>query len=384
MRFKSSTLIFYICLWVLTIGHSVAEDDRSLPWEGAGLKLVESKDLSLEQLHIILASNRVEVTYVIKNTFSKDVTTQVNFEVPSFPYKSLGGQVYWDDELLEEVLANHARTNSWTLERPKSQSIPFHNVNITVNNKKVNLSRADRAKRCGTSHNCKSDVTETLRHHGLPLSPIVSSCFPMGKIVYQGGVCEKRLAILKKLNLVDRNNEPLWTKEVSYVWKQRFKAGQEVTIQHTYRPATGFFTLRFDDERPPLESFAIGILNSDGLLSDCCYNHKIGIDSDLIQWIVQKFAHDLGHPQDNKGAYIYTVDYNLPALKAWTKNEPIKQFRLTIEHPKGGTIQTCPQWTSMRLNRTNETQVSAETKNFIPQNKIRVIFSSPTFLTDLP
>lgn len=358
------------------------DEERSLPWEAGGIRLENSDGLSIENLELHISPFKIEAKYAFKNNKKNALTTKISFNVPPYPYKNLHKQVFWDMEILEEVLATHARNNSWTLERPKSQNIPFINFSAAVNNKTVSLRHEERATRCGSPANCPLELTQILRNNGLPLSPILASCIPIGSIVYSDDKCTERHKTLKRLKLLDANNEPLWNKSVTYSWNQQFNPGGLTEISHTYRPATGFFVMRFDEDRPPLESFAVGILNAEDLLSNCCYHRKLGLSQDLIQWIAQKFTQDINYPNENKGSYMYIIDYNLSDLKTWLKDNLIKKFKITIEHPKGGTIQTCPLWSQMRFSRLTETTVSAETKNYIPQTKLRLVMSAPYYVNN--
>ena len=225
------------------------------------------------------------------------------------------------------------------------------------------------------------DVTALLKNNNLPLNPEVASCNNLPLINFDLNECKERTEKLKDLKLVDQSGTPLWHKDIRFEWKQTFAAGEETEIEYSYHPATGFISVYFDDERPPLESLAIGLLHTGCFFDNACFNEKTGLEQDLISWLLKKFSQDLQAPDQNKGTYVYEVAYMLQSDSLG--QEPIKNFTLIIKHPKDGIAQTCSLWPDMLFKRTSATTIEANRTNFVPKNDLFVYIASPEIIKDV-
>ncbi|AXA93916.1 DUF4424 family protein [Massilia sp. YMA4] len=106
------------------------------------------------------------------------------------------------------------------------------NFSVTVNGKPVPFTPALRALRDG------KDVTAELRAAGLSSERIGLNETLAGHPLPPFTAAQKR--VLRERGLLaegmDEPDEPQWKVQVSYVWRQRFPAGEIVRVQHRYRP----------------------------------------------------------------------------------------------------------------------------------------------------
>lgn len=344
-------------------------------WGGGGIQPQKAAGLSVEKKDLFISPALVHCSTAIKNNRKNDITTTIVFHVPYHPQRTLGNQNYWDEDVLEAKVFHHDRSSSWTLDKPDETKTPFMNFVATVNGKPV------QAKQFISAVKGTVDVTELLKINHLPLSPEVATCSHLPLINFDHTECHKRAKKLHELNLTDQSGQPLWHKKVRFEWQQTIKADDTITIHYSYHPATGFISVHFDDERPPLESLAVGLLHSGCFLSNACFHEKAGLEQDLVGWLLKKFSQDLQAPEEDKGTYLYEVDYALQSDHF--SEEPIKLFTLTVEHPEGGTAQVCPLWPDMQFERLSPTQIQASKHNFIPKIDLAAFIASPTLIKDV-
>ena len=357
--FSASTVVLlmvsmFLCSQVHAVGSIAAKS-------AGGVIFSHAQGLEFEKKEIFLSPSRVKVICTVRNTMPTPITSRVRFHVPHEKYGDLGGQL-WDEEAIAANSYYHAQNNSWTLDPPDPNKIPFMNFSATVNGAPVKVQKTIEVKKD------KQDIKEILINNKLPLHPGIATCSNNLPIHFDIDNCKVQISKLHELGLVDEQDTPLWRKDIFFEWEQVFPPQENVVIEYSYHPATGVVFVHFDDEKPPLESLAFGLIHAGCFLSKGCFGEEIGEDHNLVKWILKKFAQDLQTPDKNQGTYLYQVNY---LLKEGDVNEcSIKSFVLTLEHPEGGMVQTCPLWTDMAYKRLSPTQVTTTRKNFVPKNNI--------------
>jgi hypothetical protein len=367
---------FFIAIFLtLNLFPFYASAEFASSWGASGVKFHKKDGLIIEKKELFISATAIRCVMVIRNSSRADISSAMSFHIPSHPHHSLGSQSYWDEDVLEAKQYNHDRLSPWTLDRPDHAKLPFLNFYIKVDTKPIDVKRMDRAFKGD------QDITALLKSHNLPLNPQVASCSNLPLINFDSNECKERRDILKDLKLIDQSSDPLWHKDIRFEWTQTFPAGKDTEIEYSYHPATGFISVHFDDERPPLESLAVGLLDAGCFFRNACFHVKTGLEQDLISWLLKKFSHDLQAPDQNKGTYIYDVAYMLHSDSLG--QEPIKNFTLIVEHPKGGIAQACPLWPDMLFKQTSPTTIEASRTNFVPKSDLHVYIASPEIIKDV-
>ncbi len=354
---------------------AASNDENISAWGGGGVLADCPPGLTLEDMELTINATNVMCRKVVRNTSGKDITLKMAFRIPRHPTCNQGHQSYWDEDVIEAKAYNHDRSESWTLDKTDLNKVPFLNFNVKVNDHPVKTTHRVTALKDDV------DVTSLLQNNKLPLSPDVAACRNLPLINFDQDECKARAVKLRELHLTDTQGHPLWQKEAQFEWEQTFKAGAQVVVEYDYHPATGFISIHFDDERPPLESLAVGLLHTGCFLSKSSLNEKTGLEYDITNWLLKKFSDDLQTPANNKGTYLYEVNYLL--TEEGMSKEPIKSFKLTIEHPEGGTAQANHLWPDMMFKRISPTHVEASRSNFMPKTNVSVIIASPTLIKDV-
>jgi hypothetical protein len=132
---------------------------------------------------------------------------------------------------------------------------------------------------------------------------------------------------------------------LSYHWKQKFPAGEIVTVSHEYQPAGGFITPKSMKEWGK---------DWKTIVDDYCIEPK------LNEWIFQ-------HGQStNQVHYILKTGANWKA--------PIKHFKLTIKkETPAQKVSLCAD----NIQKIDDTTFQLEENNFLPDRDLRVLFINP-------
>ena len=366
-------MVFFLFMSQMTL--AVPPTDNIAAWGGGGVLEECPPGLVLDEMELNVSATLITCRKVLRNESAEDISLKMAFHVPQPPIRGQGHQSYWDEDVIEAKEYNHDRAGSWTMDKMDMKKVPFLNFSVKVDGRPVVAQHKIVTLKEG------ADVTPLMTKHNLPLSPDVAACRNLPLINFDQAECKTRIRKLQTLHLADSYGQPLWKKNVQFTWDQSFPAGQQVVGEYSYHPATGFLSVHFDDERPPLESLAVGLLHTGCFLSNASLNERTGLEYDITNWLLKKFSDDLQTPENNKGTYLYEVSYLL-ATEGQSKR-PIKSFKLLVEHPEGGTVQASPLWTDMIFKRISPTQVEATRSNFIPRSNLSVIIASPALITDV-
>lgn len=177
----------------------------------AGITPDNTSSLALNKETINVNVNTILVDYEFENTSKKTLHKTMQVKLPQYS-------------------ANIEVANQYFGEP--------QNLYIGVNGKEVEYQSTVKA-----FHN-KKDVTLSLKKAGLDNEQIAyfPSYSPFDKKV--NPLTEKQIETLKKQKLLtddtpDGDWAPAWTVEVTYHWKQSFKPGEKVQMQHSYTPFRG-------------------------------------------------------------------------------------------------------------------------------------------------
>jgi hypothetical protein len=293
------------------MGASPAAANDTLAVMGTGgLAFEQNQAVRMASEVLKISPGRIDVVYVFKNVTGADVTSTVAFPLPDLDM----GVVY----------------NSPT-DLPSPDHENFVNFQTWVDGVEVSPSVEVRAFVKGSG----KEITGTLREMGLnPLTSLITGT-DKGKA-------------LEALDAAYATGEDeytaLWVTKVNYHWQQRFPAGKELKIRHTYEPVRG-----------------------GSLVSDRPSNPDDWCTDESFRGAFKKLQ------QRHKTEYIQGswVQYVLKTGANWAG--PIGEFSLIIEKPEAeDLISTCPI-PGLTLTRTGKT-FTAAAKNFTPSADLNILF----------
>ena len=246
-----------------------------------GLVLVANGDVRIESQDVTISAARIRIVQVMRNTADRDVNLLVSFPLPEI-------DTAWIWELPPLL--------------PRSGDDNFVEASTTADGEPVHPRLDQRAIALGL------DVTDSLRDYKIALFP------------YASGVLDKiaRLPSGVKDDLIARgvlkaNNQglmPAWVLRSTIHWRQRFAAGRQITLAHSYRPVVG----RPTGALAPFEKSAC---------LDAAEARRLE-----------------GSAGGNKPARLTSVAFLATAGAAWS--EPIGRFKLTVEKSTPATtVVTC-------------------------------------------
>jgi hypothetical protein len=186
-------------------------------------------------------------------------------------------------------------------------------------------------------------------------------------------VCAERRKRYQGLGLLSVRGKPLWQKQTHYHWTQTFPKGQDVKIEHSYLPARGSFFFEMNVKRPPMEDLLEQLLSRGAWIEQFCPWQPLPLKENVIPWMIQKFQ-DASQSKEHKIMTFYEVDY---ILTTGTNGEgPIRDFTLTVEYPKGGSLASCWPFDQSAIKVIGENKIQIHQKDFRPEQDLKILFGS--------
>lgn len=362
--------IFILFLLVFfSLYYSAQANDSAGAVSSGGIQFHKTEGIIMEKENLFISPDLIKVSYVFKNITDKDISTELFFPLPVQPI--LSAHMTWDKEVLEEMKEQEIRNHP---DSPLSESLekrPFEDFSVLVGGKKIPFKTEVRALKDG------KDITSLLQQHNLPISPILALCdYPIEK-EEDSKACDERKKRYQELGLLAPDGKVLWQKQVHYHWKQTFPKGKEVKIEHSYRPAHGFFFFVPDSQRSPVETMMEQTLSRGGWMAKFCPWDSLEKTKKFIPWLINEFqvASKATKTKENCTIMFYDVEYILTTGANW--QGPIRDFTLTIQYPKGGTIASCWPFDRQQIEVLDNNQLRIHQKNFTPRQDLKILFGAP-------
>lgn len=348
-------------LYLLTIllfhNHISYANDSAAAIGAGGIQFHKTEGVVMEKEDLIITPEHVSVVYIFKNVTEKDITVDLFFPLPT--QSEISAQQTWDKEVLDEMKAQNKQHNS--------DQIPFENFSVKVDGQKVPFKTEIRALQNG------KDITSLFQTHKLHFSPVLAACdYPIAG-EKEAKACGERMNRYKAFGLLSPEGKPLWQKQVSYHWTQTFPKGKEVKIEHSYRPARGSFFLERQANRPPMESLIAQLLSRGEWIEQFCPWQDLNIKENFVPWIIKKFQ-EKSKSSENPVMMFYEVDYILTTGANW--DGPIRDFTLTVEYPKGGTVASCWPFDQTEIKDIGNNKIRFHQKDFKPEQDLKILFGA--------
>lgn len=309
-------------------------DDGAAEIANGSLRARHETAIAMVWERLDLSEDQVKVAFRFRNTTQQDVTTEVAFPWPTYEFSY--GSTTWDPSMLVFNV------------RVEGEEVPFQTeIRATLNGK---------------------DVTDTLRKSGVDIASFGGHDGPADNDAHHHQGCqicshpELRNTLLTA-GLIDEDNAPLWKVSLQHHWNQRFPAGHELRIEHTYKPILG------------VQVLGLGELENQGKAIAAFINKPESGESREPGCADEAFEHQADKLKISKEHYALVstwLRYILTSANTW--QGPIGDFEMVVHRPKGGLISFC--WDGP-VTKTDHDTFVAKAKNFRPTKEVTVYFFQP-------
>ncbi|MGE4371628.1 MAG: DUF4424 domain-containing protein [Xanthobacter sp.] len=303
-------------------------NDSSAVLGAGGLELTTSPDIVMEKENLYLSPEKVQVSYQFRNESDQSITTRVAFPLP--------------------LIDQSAFTNV-SLPLPGDENfVDFH---IRVNGQEIHPHLELRA-----FTQDGRDVTAELTAAGVPLNSYLPDFEKKLRAVPDRiwrNLAAEGLLDTGAEDFLRRTDDvsPNWNLQATFYWEQTFPAGQNVQVEHSYRPIVGSSLMLEGDGR--MDEFSAYCLDAAGRagLERLLRRHQNNPDPDAPREVP-----------------VREVDYVLTTGANW--KGPIGAFHLTIDKSAPDAILSlCMDG----LTRTGPTTFELTRENFTPKDDIRFV-----------
>jgi hypothetical protein len=293
-----------------------------------GLMFTRTDQITMAREDLYISPERVDVKYTYRNTGDTPVTTIV-----AFPMPKIGGPV----ETMAAV--------------PDEQSDNFMGFSVVQDGEEINPNLQQRALVQGI------DFTEELKANGVPLQPLSTktreAVAALDEVVIEDWLA-KGLIVNMDYGSDKPEYFPAWELDSVYWWETTFPAGEEVEVEHSYRPSVGGTTgIVFLYEGKPNDQ-----------IDD--YKKRYCIDDDFL-----KAAIKLERSQNfDTGLYYFEqwLSYILMTGNNWFG--PIEDFHLTVDKVNPNHIIS---FCGAGVKKTGPTTFEMRAKDFVPEKDLNIL-----------
>lgn len=304
-------------------------NDSTAEMTAGGLVLKNSRHIDMLDEDLFVSADEIRVNYVFRNQGRADETVIVAFPMP-------------DRDLAQEGESDIAHVRDFV---------------TTVAGREVRT-QVERKAMIGTR-----DHTALLTRLGIPVAPPIDYVEGRPDPVFAAfqalGARDRQQ--LQRLGLIEyTSNEyfrPQWTVKETYYWSQTFPAGQELRIQHRYKPGTGGSVgalLAY----PNLRNDAYGRR----MIRDYCADQAFLAGADRLR----REAGENGIPSEQRFGYILRTGGN------W--RSPIRNFRLVVDK---GDPRNIVSFCGTGVRRISPTQFEMRRTNWRPNYDLKVLIIRP-------
>lgn len=326
---KLKHVVFLLCCYNLCVNAQT---------NFGGIHSVHSPSLLIEQQNITISPEQIKVAYNFKNTQAIDIDETLGFSCPSYPD---------ENARLFSIMVNNMPLQYQTMQKA-----------ITNNG---------------------IDISAQLRVLGLPFEPVTA--------MHHFDASPNRNSIVARLhalNVIDKEDMPLWTVKTFYYWQQKFPAHSNTYIEQAYKPISNNTQLNLNSMHNLLKlpimlvKKAVHIAIKWSLSDDIAANN--------LREQLERYAPQIKNYCPNKedfdtlaNSYKKTINKSAIEIKEidFPVNindvliSPVSNFTLKIEAPANMHTLTC--WhDKLVVGQNNSLQFSAE--NYIPVQGIKVMY----------
>lgn len=294
-----------------------------------GLQLLRTGMVQMVEEELYIRPDEVRVRYLFRSLMDKPFTTIVAFPLPS---------------------VGHSFEMDW-VPIPVQDDPNYVGFVTRIDGVEVPLQVESRALVLGL------DRTEILQGVGLSLLP-----FDEGAAARIAALPAPARNTLREAHLIDAEGQPLWVLQTTLWREQTFAPGQDVVVEHSYRPVRGGAAVA------PVGNF-------DGVLDDDDWQRPYAEEARARYCVEPEMEGELSFRRNDyttPGDRHYSssdVGYVLTTGAHWAG--PIGRFRLVAEVPN--------EWDSVFLclpgaRRVAPNRIEADLTDFWPEHDLAVLF----------
>lgn len=339
-RFSSAVALGALVLLAMPAPQPAWANDSVAHLAAGGLVLSRTDAIAMASEDLYVSTSEIRVRYRFVNQTDNDVTTLVAFPLPDITAPS--------EEYNFVIPEPDAATN-------------FLDFKTMIDGLPVAMQVEQRALALGV------DRTELLNSLSVPIAPHTQDVTERLDALPQATLNE-----LAELGMIaydefdigkgwERHARPLWLARTTYYWKQTFPAGQEVSVEHRYRPSVGGSA-----------QTSVGADYADAT-SMRDYTERYCLDDGFI-----RAAKAMQQRKPKTGTLIASeqrFEYVLTTGANWAGS--IREFHLTVDK---GDPQNLVSFCMDGIKKVSPTRFEATREYFWPERNLAVLLLVPVNL----
>jgi hypothetical protein len=321
-------------------------NDSTAELATGGLVFVRSDVIEMRSEQLSMSPSQVQVTYHFFNKSDQPVTSLVAFPLPDITVDN----------------------PDWNVAVPTEDPVNFVGFATTADGRPITTQVEQKAYALGV------DRTALLQQLGVPLAPQLKAtddaldALPQDKWqqLISLGMAEIDEYGTGPDMKMQQHLEPRWTLKTTYYWTQTFPAGQEIVIQHRYKPSLG--TSVGTEVGAPI-SGGDAQFAADQKRRLVEYTKKYCMDAAFIDAATKAQA-----ALKAKKAYLgeERLDYILTTGANWAG--PIADFTLTVDKDKPDNLLS---FCGNGVKKLSPTQFQVHYTNYEPTTDLGILILTP-------
>jgi len=302
-----------------SLPRTLEANDSSAQIGAGGLAFTKTADIEMTSEELFVSAGEILVEYKFQNRSNRDVTLLVAFPLPDLAYQP-------DVDV--------------GISAPNSEN--FVDFVTFVDGQRV---EADVELRAIIGH---ADITERLREIGIPLNPYEAT--EVIRIAREG-----ILAQLRQAQLLNEDDQPLWSLKTKYYWQQTFPRGRTTGIRHRYRPIAGGAVVT-----------GVHQLQTNSHSTD--FYRKFCVEPSFVDTVKRSMKPGADYPPFGET----NVEYILTTGANWAA--PIRRFRLVVDK---GAPENLVSFCGDNVKRIGPTKFEMVATDYVPKQDLNVLILSP-------
>ena len=327
-----------LALALLLLAAPAAANDGFMGLPAGGLTLQKSEAIAMLEEDLFLSLDEVRVDYVFRNDSPAPVTAQIGFPMPGLPvavnFDAADTGYDMSDVKDLELLKFQTRVEGKPVtSRPVVRAFVFPEFKEGDKQDRFRFTNA-------------TDITAELTGAGVPLT-------------FDAAAIKAAYARLPAAKKADWQKRGVYTKEADYevpgwflstifVRDQTFAPGQNVRVQHRYKPFPAGFVM---------------------VSNHFAYDRQLAVDA-CVDKPTGRAIERILKPQN--GGTGYVIDYVVTTANTW--KGPIGRFRMTVDK---GNAKNIVSFCGDGVKKTGPTTFTLERRNYRPQREIKVLVVKP-------
>jgi hypothetical protein len=323
-----------LALALFLLAAPAAANDGFMGLPAGGLTLQKSEAIAMLEEDLFLSLDEVRVDYVFRNVSTAPVTAQIGFPMPGLPVAVNFGDAETGYDMSDvkdlELLKFETRVEGKPVtSRPVVRAYVFAKTN--------DWDKQDRFRFTNGT-----DITAELVAAGIPLAFDANAI----RAAY-ARLPDARKADWERRGIYTKGGdyeEPSWFLSTIFVREQTFAPGQNVRVQHRYKPYPAGFVM---------------------VSNHFAYDRQLALDTCVDKPTGRAIARVL-KPQN--GGIGYVIDYVVTTANTW--KGPIGRFRMTVDK---GNAKNIVSFCGNGVKKTGPTTFTLERRNYRPQREIKIL-----------